>query len=316
MMPRSAERYDLLRKRLDRFTRMLQGVEEGNVQAVHRARVASRRLREVLPVLQLDAEVTRKLSRRLKRITDRLGTIRELDVLLGLIEEFATSGRYPKSAVTRVAAAVADDRRREGERVLSKHHLRELRRVHGRLKKVAAALAEEPQKARSSTDRDSCRWAIEARVARRAATVVAALADAGAVYLPERLHVVRIAVKKLRYALELSAEVAGLKSNPDLRMLRRAQDVLGRLHDLQLLTDRAREVQASMTPPDLATWRQLDALVLTLEDNCRRLHGRYMHDAPALTAICTRLAGRARSRTPAAALGSQAGAGKLRVTQR
>ena len=37
----------------------------------------------------------------------------------------------------------------------------------------------------------------------------AALDDAGAVYLPERLHAVRIALKKLRYALEARAEASG-----------------------------------------------------------------------------------------------------------
>ena len=50
---------------------MLQGVEDGDVDALHRARVASRRLREVLPVLQLDSDVARKLNRRLRKITDR-----------------------------------------------------------------------------------------------------------------------------------------------------------------------------------------------------------------------------------------------------
>ena len=47
--------YELLHKRLERFTRMLQALGEGDVRALHRARVASRRLREMLPVLQLDA---------------------------------------------------------------------------------------------------------------------------------------------------------------------------------------------------------------------------------------------------------------------
>ena len=51
----------------------------------------------------------------------------------------------------------------------------------------------------------------------------------------------RIAVKKLRYALELAADADHVKASPDLRQLRRVQDVLGRLHDLQVLVDRARE---------------------------------------------------------------------------
>ena len=39
------------------------------MKAVHWTRVASRRLRELLPVLGLDGDSARKLSRRLKRVT-------------------------------------------------------------------------------------------------------------------------------------------------------------------------------------------------------------------------------------------------------
>ena len=142
------------------------------------------------------------------------------------------------------------------------------------------------------TTRRSWRWAIDARVARRASTLAAAIADAGAVYLSERLHTVRITVKKLRYALELAADADHVKSTPDLRQLRRTQDILGRLHDLQVLVDRARDVQVALAPPDLNRWRELDAFVVALEEDCRRLHGRYMHDREALLALCMRRSGR------------------------
>src|SRR6266705_3310076 len=99
----STRRYDLLRSRLDRFTRTLHGVESGEIGAVHRVRVASRRLRELLPVLEIE--------------------------------------------------------------------------------------------------------------------------QAGALYLPERLHRVRLALKKLRYGVELAVETAGIKDNSDLVTLRRGQEL-------------------------------------------------------------------------------------------
>ena len=117
---------------------------------------------------------------------------------------------------------------------------------------------------------------------------IAAIEDAGAVYLPERLHAVRIALKKLRYAVELAAEIAGQQTTPELRTLKRGQDLLGRLHDLQVLIDRVRQLQASLTPPDLVAWREFDELVTSLENDCRRLHARYMRARPALLAICDR----------------------------
>jgi len=285
----STERHDLLRKRLERFTRMLHGVESGDVRALHRTRVASRRLREVLPVLQLEPETSRKLGRRLRKITEHLGTVREFDVLLGVIDELGEVGRYPKAALAKVAGNIAEDRWHERDRLLAKVPTGDLRRVAAKLEKAAVAL--ETERPIRGTAAHSWRWAIEARIARRATRLAGAISHAGAVYLSERVHDVRIAVKKLRYALEVAADASNLKTTPELTQLRHVQEVLGRLHDLQVLIDRAREAQASLTPPDLTAWRELDTLVVALEDDCRRLHGRYMADRETLIALCTRLSG-------------------------
>jgi CHAD domain-containing protein len=275
---------------------MLHGVESGNEQSLHRARVASRRLRELLPVLQLDAETTRKLARRLKKATDRLGVVRELDVLLSLVGDLAATGRYPAPALTRVAQAVGDDRRRARGRLLTKSTLTELSRLAAKLEKIERRLEAGGASARPGrTTSRTWQWAMEARIARRASTLSEAMAAAGGMYLPDRLHVVRIAAKKLRYALEVSAETIGGQTPADLNHLRRIQSLLGRLHDLQVLIDRVRQMQASPTPTDLGAWRELDALVVPLEDECRRLHGRYVRDRVALAALATRLSGNGRT---------------------
>jgi CHAD domain-containing protein len=128
-------------------------------------------------------------------------------------------------------------------------------------------------------------------VARRGERLAAAMRDAGAVYLTERLHTVRIALKKFRYASELSAEIAGsprdAQTKADLRTLKHAQDILGRMHDLQVLIDRVRQIQAA-DASDAKAERELEALVDTLENDCRRLHARYVRDRVALAAICVR----------------------------
>jgi CHAD domain-containing protein len=92
-MPVLTTRSELLKKRVEQFTRVLQSVEKGDVRALHQARVASRRLRELVPLLQLEHGSSRKLGRRLRKVTNRLGTVRELDVLLLLIDELHVSGR-------------------------------------------------------------------------------------------------------------------------------------------------------------------------------------------------------------------------------
>ena len=107
-------------------------------------------------------------------------------------------------------------------------------------------------------------------------------------YLPDRLHAVRIAVKKLRYALELSAEASRERSSADLRVLKRSQELLGRMHDVQMLIDQVRQTQASLAPPSVTVWRDLDTLVASLEDDCRRLHARYMRQRDELSAVAER----------------------------
>jgi CHAD domain-containing protein len=290
IMPASRHRYDLLRRRLDLFTRMLPGVEEGDARALHRTRVASRRLRELLPILQLDNDLTRKLGRRLRRVTTRLGSVRELDVLILLLDELHESGRYHEGGLSRVAGAVAHERDEQRKKLAAKLPVAELRRMADKLDDVAEELEAAP---RASTRRCEAawRWAVEARIARRAERLLRAMREAGAVYLPERLHVVRIALKKLRYAVELASDIAGDKKNPDLRTLRHAQDVLGRMHDLQVLIDRVRQIQAA-SASDIRAERELEAIVDTLENDCRRLHARYVRDRTALGALCTRLLAR------------------------
>ncbi len=285
-MPRSRTRYDLLRKRLKRFTRLLHGLEAGDVQAVHQVRVASRRLREILPLLGLEAGVAVKLGRRLRRVTRRLGPVRELDVLLQTIDQLA-EGPHDR-ALGRVQAAVRDDRRASGERLAGSLPADDLRRLARRLERAGKAIARQESSDRSTKAR-GWRWALEARLSRRGGALARAIRDAGAVYLPERLHTVRIAVKKLRYAVELRDESAALGRTLEQTTLRRAQEQLGRLHDLQVLLDRVRQIQASLTPPDLTLWRELDVLVGSIEDECRRRHARYMRLRPELLAMADRL---------------------------
>jgi CHAD domain-containing protein len=242
-------------------------------------------LREILPVLQVAPDVASRLGRRLRKVTQRLGAVRELDVLCPLIEELAASGRYDQQAMRKVAAFVGEERKRARGRLLEKLPVGELHRIAGKLGRIAKDL-----KTSKKTARD-WHWAIDARVTHRALALKTALAEAGALYLPERLHVVRIAVKKLRYAREVVAEAGGIDLKADLRSLKRGQDILGRLHDVQTLLDRIRRLQASLGPGDSVMSRRLDSLTNGLENECRRLHARFMHQKTAIVAVCDRGAG-------------------------
>jgi CHAD domain-containing protein len=292
IMPVSTSRYELLQKRLSRFASTLDGFDKGDVRALHRVRVTSRRLRELLPVLQLDSHVTVEIGRRLRKVTRRIGPSRELDVLASQLETLRQSGRYDEESLSRVASAIAQRRAAAREHLVAKLPVTDLHRIASKLGKIADELVAIKAEGTSRSATRGWRWAVGARLGRRSAALKTAVQDAGAMYLPERLHAVRIAVKKLRYVVELESEVSGTgKHTLDLRTLRRNQERLGRLHDRQVLIDQVRQVQASSTPPDIGVWRRLDALVAMLENECRRLHARFLRDSGALLAVCDRVSG-------------------------
>jgi CHAD domain-containing protein len=281
------------RKRVDAFAGDLKQVEAGDVEALHKARVTSRRLRELLPLLQLEGDVTRKLTRRLRKVTRQLGTVRELDVLMVLIKDLVKDGRYSATALTRLAATASQARAAARERLSAKLPLAKLDRLAQRLERIADRLESGDRDSRAGATvghRRASVWAVEARVARRAASVRATIRAAGAVYAPEQLHIVRIALKKLRYSVELAAEGRQKSTGADLAVLKAAQELLGQLHDLEMLLASVRAAQASLPAADLSAWRDFNALVRAVEDDCRQLHAQYMRERPKLIAIAERMA--------------------------
>jgi CHAD domain-containing protein len=294
------------RKRLDAFAHELRRVEGGDVEAIHRTRVASRRLRELLPLLELDLDLTRKLARRLRKVTKQLGIVRELDVLIHLLQELAQSGRCSPTAVKQLGATAAHARDAARQRLSTKLPTATLERLALKLERVLKGLESDKIKSgyrRASGPGRAWLRALGARVAQRAALGRAAIETAGAVYAPEPLHRARIALKKLRYAAEVAAELrpggAGKQTSADIVALKAAQDLLGRLHDLEVLIVRGREAQAALSPPDLTAWRDLSAIVHAVEDDCRTLHARYMRDRTGLIAIANRMGAGKRAARPA-----------------
>jgi CHAD domain-containing protein len=186
---------------------------------------------------------------------------------------------------------VTEEREQRRARLKTRLPSSELKRVASKLDKLAGQLATiDRASAPTRASTRGLRWAVDARVERRASALKVAIEEAGSLHLAERLHGVRIALKKFRYAIELAVEIGGNdRIGPALTMLKRNQDLLGRWHDRQVLVDRVRHVQASLAPPSISAWRRLDAVVTILDLECRRLHARYVRNATALTAVCDRV---------------------------
>jgi CHAD domain-containing protein len=98
-----------------------------------------------------------------------------------------------------------------------------------------------------------------------------------------------MALKKLRYGAELLDEVGRPELAGDVAMLTQEQDILGRLHDLEVLRTWVREAQISLAPPNLTVWEDLRLLNSALERDCRQRHALFVQTRSKLMAIANRM---------------------------
>ncbi len=253
----------------------------GESAAVHQARVASRRLREVVPILDDAAPSAGRASAAVRRVTRALGPVRELDVTARLYARATATTPVHALAHAAVGGALARGRAaamRDTRRALSPAQRRKLQAA---LDVLATEVDGLPVAAVAAT--------VEARVAKRARRVARALDRLGTVYVPERLHAVRIAVKQLRYALEIAGDLRRGRTATSLRQLRAVQEMLGEAHDLHVLGEHLRVVEARIVARSRPASRDLQQLARRLDDECRALHASFLGRRAALQALVTAL---------------------------
>lgn len=285
----------LLNQRLATLLDAMPAAQAGDMRSVHQARVATRRLREALPVLRasISKRGLSRAQRQVRRMTRALGPVRELDVALAHLDTIGARNVVSSRALARVRQAVARDRMARRRDMLATITPAKIEKLRQRLGDVD-----------SSPDVPHAAAALEEasrQVARRARRLAAAIDRAGGLYLPDRLHAVRIAAKKLRYALEIERELKRSRSTARIGQLKRLQDLLGDMHDCEILIDRTRQVQADLARTDRRITTELDTLVRTLEAECRRDHAGYMRRRTAILKLCETLGLAADDRTSAVA---------------
>lgn len=280
MLPLSDPRR-LARRRLAALARQVPEAARGSVVGVHQSRVASRRLREFLPLCTEasggDAKA-RKLASRVRRLTRGLGTARELDVSRAVLEKFCArtpghraAGEVVRAALDQARATAATDM---GAAIASV----DLDKLARRTLALVSALATPVARRRVGA-------ALAARLDDRASALREAVRAAGSLYAADRLHQVRIAAKKYRYTLELAQEFGRVRLAGTLRRLKRLQDLLGSLHDLEVLAAHVRDCAAAASDP--ATRDALDALARDLDIDVRGRHGTYLDERPSLETALT-----------------------------
>lgn len=268
----------LLARRAGALKRHLRGAMDGNAHGVHQARVASRRLREAVPVLTTGVKGTKakKARGKIRRLTRALGTVRELDVTLQIIDDLTARETLPRAALEDVRGHVVAEREKRRDVMLKRVAQVNLEKLDKRLAGMGAVL--------SQADSEAWRKALGSRLIKRAKALHAAMSEAGRMYSPEHLHKVRIAAKKLRYGMELAYDAGVKAAAAPVRTVKRVQETLGKLHDLQVLQSYVARVQAepkAKVPPNAG----LAIVARALEDQCRHLHARYVAGLPRLAEV-------------------------------
>ena len=271
----------MFRQRLLALSRTLPSARNGEPDGIHQARVATRRVREALPLVTRGAQ-GRKLKKRVSGLTRALGRVRELDVALINLDELTADAALQSEGIDVLRTILKEERQRLYADMAEQVDRVDLQKLQRKALSAAARLVES-----EAEDASAKRLkAVIKRAARRAVSLQAAIDNAGGIYLPDRLHEVRIAVKKLRYVLEIARELSRSRASARIRTLKSVQDLLGRMHDLEMLIARVRAVQGSERAPTLKASGDLDRLVRRLEMECRQLHVRYIGVKKKLLELC------------------------------
>lgn len=208
-------------------------VTSDDPEYVHQMRVATRRLRAALRLFRplLPPEVEDTLVPPLRDLMRQLGQARDLDVLMSEIVTPVTLAIPDEPRLTDLASAITN--RQYAARNTIRQVLRQA--AHGRLMLEAGRLLHGQSIALAAAAKDDSESlvAFADRRLRRLLRRISELVDAVQVDYPPSLHELRIAIKRLRYALEFfGAMLPGKSGKMVIKRLASLQEDLGQLNDL------------------------------------------------------------------------------------
>jgi CHAD domain-containing protein len=227
---------------IDRLIRSLKklvplALDQWDEEAIHDARVATRRLKAVLTLLDpaLPSKKTRRLTKTTRKLRRQLGSLRDTDVMLGHLRELSARKQFTP-AIGWVRDRLIADRQTLREKC---HQKLSAPRVVAKLA-AGRPLAERVQElgtAPAALLSEQLPTQLAA-FSQQAEHLIRAMENAVQAAEPEDPHALRIAAKALRYTLEL-APSAGFALPPAvLKNLKLMQDALGLWHDYVVLGER------------------------------------------------------------------------------
>lgn len=200
-------------------------------QAVHRARVATRRLGAAIDITKplLDASPRRNVEKTLKHVRKALGRLRDLDVMIGHLSDLHE--QYP-AAAQRMRHHLQSARDKLAQQLSSDQQVEE-ELAAGQGSTLTDALRCKPDRVRPLLQVAIGRQFAD--FARCADELCRGLSRKAQQRQQLRPHALRIAGKSLRYALEMAQAESLPVSQSTIRKYKGMQDALGLWHDHQVL---------------------------------------------------------------------------------
>ena len=204
---------------------LARALSRSEVEAVHQARVATRRLGSAVDLIQpwLNSKSHKQIEQNLRQLRKGLGPLRDLDVMLEGLERYQAA--HP-------AAVRWLQKRLLEQRAKARKQLR-----HGRL--VVARQFLTPEVVAKLEASQARLKGILSRVIRLRFDDFSRSADALAARQADLdVHALRISGKKTRYSLEIAAATGAPLPREILGQFKRIQDALGEWHDCVVLAQR------------------------------------------------------------------------------
>lgn len=223
----------VLQRHLTSMVQEMDGVREaGDIETIHRMRVASRRLRNAFALSTgfLPGDRAAIWLKQVRKVTRALGAARDTDVQLDLLQSFLQELKDPRHApgIQRLALRLAQIRRQEQIPVIKALTALEKSGLVADMQKVLT-------RRQTTAEDEPCSHFLYHHASD---AILSRLENVFSfepyIHQPERvaeLHAMRIATKWLRYTLETFAPLYPAKLEVEITTARKIQEMLGFIHD-------------------------------------------------------------------------------------
>jgi CHAD domain-containing protein len=221
-----------LKKQLKQLAAQHEGIREGiDLEYVHRARVAMRRLRAGMKFFQecFDARSGKRWRREIRRLARELGDARDKDVQIEYVRGALAEIHEPQYVPGIARLLVTFEHQRESVQVrvlkaLDRFRLsRTADEISAAIKPMAGGEAADPS--------EFVLQRAEEQIVSRLDELLAFQSSLADPADQQRHHAMRIAAKRLRYTMEICRGAYAGRLDPFLASVKEIQSLLGEIHD-------------------------------------------------------------------------------------